>query len=271
MLLAPLDPSKLSKSWISEYFPPFISGCVFVGVCLFLRDDLVSKFFQPPSAPDGLKIAAVIGGAFVSGYVIFVTLAQAMFLLFFIIGVAIGNVIFKSRATSESGNMVWRRLVRTFTDNTLVPVEEPAKTEEEMKAMVEAIKKTLDPTDSTEQLTKKIGEPLGMQVYRAELDGQWRDVYQMLQGYFYEPNQSAVDQITNMFSISCAAFLAIAVLHVWNGFIFASGLVVLLIGVMFAVILGIGSGGAYVGTGGQAARILRDIKRTTAKESAPSS
>lgn len=281
MFITPLDPLKLPRSAVAEYFLPFLPGLVFVGVCSFLRWDLATMFFQMPGLPEALKIPVVILSTFIVGHLIFAVLAPLLLFPFFALGAAFGIFYSRPMAKSESRNIVWRRLASAFTENNLVPLDEPGVTAEEMNAKADHIQrldairkgdsslKVLIPNDSGEDLAKQTLDMVARELYRDDLDNQWIDVYQMIRGYFYELNPRAVEGSISVIAIGSAGVLAMFFTQSWDGTILLCSVLAIFIGFLYAISIGFGDGLAQAGLGAQAGKILREMKKTDKDDKKP--
>jgi hypothetical protein len=264
VFLAPLDIAKLPNPWFVGIVSALIPGFVFLAVVGYLRWDLVIAYQKTPVFSEGVSIAIFVLAAFVSGMLI--GFICVLLIVFYYAGYAIGYLLSRQIPQRRSRNMLWRRMVISFVGNQLVRLEEPALSEEDFKAEMEKVAKTITPGTPQEKILEALAKPAGTWAYRGQVDEEWTQMYRVLESYFHQNNENALIMAGLLQSVGLAVACALVLFRTpHQSPLIIVAVLVTAAGTLFLALVGVSDGCAYPGEIFQLPKMLREIKSASQK------
>jgi hypothetical protein len=262
VLFAPLDIVKLPQPWFVGIVSILVPGFVFLGVVGYLRRDLITAFQSTPVFTEGLRIVIFILMAAASGLLI--AAVGLPLLAFYFIAYFLGYLLSKQTAKRKSRNMRWRRMAIGFVGDQLVKLQEPALSEEDFKAEVQKVVKSIPVDTPEEKVAELLAQPAAVQLYRSELDDEWTQMYRVLESYFLPSSQDILIMTGLTQGVGLAVACALVLCRTPN----QSPLIIVAVlataaGTLLLALVGFVDGQAYAGEILQLPRILHEIKSVT--------
>jgi hypothetical protein len=255
----PIDLSKLPENWIKQILSAILPGGLLLLGLGITHQPLMVQLLKYGELNGIAKSVLGLFVSFVLGFLMLV-FGGVLILLFYFLGYSVISVVRQRRniVPDESKNMVWRRIVAFSLPRQLIAVEEPGIPTEVFKRKLEEVAARIG-TKGPNALTEAVATAAGVEVYRDQIDQEWKYMYSVLQCYFFkQPNEDVWYSLATQFAVSIALGVS-----AWFGTFMPSALWTLsilcaVVAAVFSLIFGVSAGFSNPFEGVNGANVLRE-------------
>jgi hypothetical protein len=214
----PFDISKLPESWVKQLILGIIPGGVLLIGLALTHFDQAEKFLNYNQLSGSVKLALSLFVAEAAGFVLLSFGALVVILVYFL-GYATACIMRRRTfdTSSDSENMVWRRIATLFLSATLARLEEPGLPSQELERKLKAVAQGVSAQDH-DFLVKKLAEVAATELYRANIDTEWRYLNSVLQCYCYKtPTEDVWYTLVTLYglALSCGVWADYSISTAW--------------------------------------------------------